>query len=83
VDINTAKKFSKRIIMFVIISNCIAFALLLASYIIVRTEPTTLIISWFTFTGTECLALAGIKISERAKGSKTACNSTKEEDHSI
>jgi hypothetical protein len=53
--------------MFVIISNCIAFILLLAAYIFVKSEPKTLILAWFGFTGTECLALAGIRLSENVK----------------
>jgi hypothetical protein len=51
--------------MFVIIANCIAFLLFLGVYIYVKSEPTSLIVAWFGFTGTELLALAAIKIKGR------------------
>jgi hypothetical protein len=51
--------------MFIIISNCIAFLLFLGTYIYVKSEPTSLIVAWFGFTGTELLALAAIKIKEK------------------
>jgi len=75
------KRFSKYIIMFVIISNCVAFLLILAAYIVVKSEPKTLIVAWFAFTGTECLALAGLRISENL--TKPCETTSEEENHSI
>lgn len=63
-----AEKFSKKIVRFVIISNCI-FALLVFVVSVIGSEvPDVLIISWFAFTGTELLALAGIKITDTQYG---------------
>lgn len=62
------KKFSKRIVRFVIIANCI-FALLVLGISVTGNEvPDALIISWYAFTGTELLALAGIKINDTQYG---------------
>jgi hypothetical protein len=58
------KRYSKKIVLFVIIANCVFAATMIGVFIVTRLEPTTLIISWFAFTGTELLALAGIKFSE-------------------
>lgn len=62
------EKFSKKIVRFVIISNCI-FALLVLLISAVGSDVSdSLIISWFAFTGTELLALAGIKITDTQYG---------------
>lgn len=58
-------KFSKRIVAFVIIANCIFTMAILTIFIATQLEPTTLIVSWFSFTGTELLALAAIKIKDK------------------
>jgi hypothetical protein len=76
------KKFSKRVIAFIFISNSIALLLFLAAYIIVKAEPKTLIVSWFGFTGTECLALAGLRIAENWK-KPSETNTPNEEDCSL
>jgi hypothetical protein len=57
-------RFSQRVVMFVIISNCVAFIMLLAAFCYVQREPSALIAAWFAFTGTELLALAGLRHSE-------------------
>lgn len=62
------KKFSKKIVRFVIISNCIFAFFVLAISVIGNEVPDALIISWFAFTGTELLALAGIKITDTQYG---------------
>ena len=60
-------KFSKFIVAFVITANCL-FALAVL-YIFWRTqdEPATLIKYWYLFTGTELLALAGVKVTKTVK----------------
>ncbi len=62
------KKFSKKIVRFVIISNCVFAFLVLGIAVIGNEVPDALIISWFAFTGTELLALAGIKITDTQYG---------------
>lgn len=65
---DTDKKFSKKIVRFVIVSNCV-FALIVLGISIIGNEiPDSLVISWFAFTGTELLALAGIKITDTQYG---------------
>lgn len=61
-------KFSKRIVRFVIIANCVFALIVLAVAVIGNEVPDALIISWFAFTGTELLALAGIKINDTKCG---------------
>ncbi len=63
-------KFSKFIVSFVILANCLfAMAIL---YIFWRTgdEPDTLIKYWFIFTGTELLGLASIKVVKTVRDKK-------------
>lgn len=71
-------KFSKKIVTFVIIANCIFTAAILAIFFFKEVEPTTLIISWFAFTGTELLALAGIKITKNKQCGNTENGDTYE-----
>lgn len=62
---NTKPKYSKIIVALVIFLNIIfASAVLINSFLNASDVPEALIISWFAFTGTELLSLAGIKITE-------------------
>lgn len=66
------KRFSKKIVVLVIISNIVFTASVL--YIFLRTghEPTALIAAWFAFTTGELGALAGLKHSENKNNKKDA-----------
>lgn len=64
---NTKKgrRYSKGIVALIIVLNVIFTGVVLYSFNATGgSEPTTLIISWFAFTGTELIALAGIKCTE-------------------
>ena len=74
------EKFSKKIVRFVIVSNCV-FALLVLGIAVIGNEiPDSLIISWFAFTGTELLALAGIKITDTQYGADDTEDSDEKPD---
>jgi hypothetical protein len=58
------KGFSKLIVAIVIILNVIFTIVVLGIVALGIPEPSTLIISWFSFTTVELLALAGIRKAE-------------------
>lgn len=58
------KDFSKLIVAVVIILNIIFTIVVLSIVAMGVPEPSTLIISWFSFTTVELLALAGIRRAE-------------------
>ncbi len=58
------KDFSKLIVTSVILLNIIFTIVVLGIVMIGIPEPSTLIISWFSFTTVELLALAGIRKTE-------------------
>lgn len=59
------RRYSKCIVALIIILNVIFTGVVFYSFIVTGgAEPTTLIVSWFAFTGTELVALAGIKCTE-------------------
>ncbi len=58
------KDFSKLIVTVVIILNIIFTVVVLGIVAMGVPEPSTLIISWFSFTTVELLALAGIRRAE-------------------
>ena len=60
-------RFSKRIVALVIFLNVIFTAAVLYIFLKVANEPTTLIISWFSFTTGELFLLASIKKKEVKK----------------
>ena len=62
------KKFSKRIVRFVIWANCIFALITFVICLTGNTVPDSLVIAWYAFTGTELLALAGIKINDTQYG---------------
>jgi len=61
-------KFSKKVVMTVLIMNIVFTAFVLAMYWHTGSEPAALIASWFAFTTGELWALAGIKKEETRKG---------------
>jgi len=58
------KDFSKLIVIGVILLNVIFTIVVLSIVAMGIPEPSTLIISWFSFTTVELLALAGIRKAE-------------------
>lgn len=56
-----AISFNKKIVTLVLTLNITFTIAVLVLYYIGWNEPTTLIQAWFKFTGTELVALAGIK----------------------
>lgn len=62
------QKFSKKIVRFVVLANCIFAILVLGISVFGSEVPDSLIVAWFAFTGTELLALAGIKITDTQYG---------------
>lgn len=62
-------KYSKGIVLLVIILNALFASAVLYAFIRVGGEPTTLIISWFGFTTGELWLLAGIKNKKNNKKS--------------
>lgn len=59
------KKFSKRIVTFVIVANVLFVAAILYVFLRVGSEPAVLIGSWFAFTTVELWSLAGITKREK------------------
>lgn len=59
------KKFSKRIVTFVIVANILFVAAVLYVFLRVGSEPAVLIGSWFAFTTVELWSLAGITKREK------------------
>jgi hypothetical protein len=57
-------KFSKAIVLLVILLNAAFTVAVLFIFYRVGVEPTTLIAAWFSFTTVELWALAGIKKRE-------------------
>ena len=53
--------FSKIVVMGVIILNVIFTAIVLAIFLTTSSEPSSLIVAWFSFTTVELWSLAGIK----------------------
>lgn len=66
--VKSVNKFSKRVVVSVILLNVLFVAGILIVYWHTRSEPTTLIVSWFAFTTGELWALAGIKREETRNG---------------
>lgn len=60
--INKKKKFSKRIVVLVILLNIIFTVAVFVAAFFNAIIPDSLIGAWFAFTTTELVALAGIRI---------------------
>lgn len=54
-------QFNKKIVALIVIMNILFTATIVFLYYRTGSEPSTLIDKWFKFTGTELVALAGIK----------------------
>lgn len=61
-------KFSKLVVLAVVALNVVFTAAVLYAAITDHTVPDSLIYSWFGFTGTELLLVAGIKKAKIKKG---------------
>lgn len=61
------KKYSKKIVAWIIILNTIFAISVLYIFFMIGDEPTTLIQFWFGFTTVELWSLAGIKKKEIKK----------------
>jgi len=64
----TEERFSKKVVRWVILLNAVFVVAVLLIYWHTRSEPATLIASWFAFTTGELWALAGIKKEETRQG---------------
>jgi len=60
-------RYSKIIVLLVILLNVAFTAAVICVYLKIMTEPTTLIISWFAFTTGELWALALLRTKELEK----------------
>lgn len=60
--INKKKKFSKKIVVLVILLNIIFTVAVFIAAFFNAVIPDSLIMAWFAFTTTELVALAGIRI---------------------
>jgi hypothetical protein len=58
-------QFSKLIVLVVVVLNVLFTVATLIVFCKTGTEPTSLVIAWFTFTGTELMSLAVIKIKKK------------------
>ena len=58
-------EYSKFIVLLIIVLNIIFTAGIFYIVYLGIPEPSTLIITWFSFTTVELLAVAGIKITEK------------------
>ena len=66
--------FSKAIIGLIIAANIVFTIAVLAIFVHVGSEPSTLIAAWFAFMGCEVVSLAGIKkakIKKEHEGGET------------
>lgn len=54
-------QFNKKIVTLIVVMNILFTATIVFLYYKTGSEPSTLIERWFKFTGTELVALAGIK----------------------
>ena len=57
-------KFSKLLVLFIVVTAILFTIAILYIYVKMGTEPTTLIVAFFGFLGAELGALATIKIKE-------------------
>lgn len=64
---NKKSKFSKGIVVAVVVLNVVFTAAVLAIYLKTSTEPSSLIVAWFSFTTVELWNLAGIKKAKARK----------------
>ena len=60
-------KFSKGIVIAVVVLNVVFTAAVLAVYLKTSTEPSSLVVAWFSFTTVELWNLAGIRKAKAKK----------------
>ena len=60
-------KFSKRIVVLVILLNAVFASAVLCAFWHTGGEPTALVTAWFAFTTGELLAMANIKKNKTSK----------------
>ena len=65
--------FSKIVVMLVILLNVIFTATILSIFLRTSSEPSSLIVAWFSFTTVELWSLAGIKKSKEKKENTYDC----------
>lgn len=63
-------RYSKIIVMLIIILNILFAAAVLFVFLKTSAEPTSLVVAWFAFTTGELWALSSIKKSEVKSNSK-------------
>ena len=70
-------KFSKGLIIFIVVINIIFTGAILYVFCKVKSEPVVLVGAWFAFTGTELWNLAQIKkhkLKGEKKNDQESCN---------
>lgn len=65
--------FSKIVVMSVILLNVIFTGIVLAIFLTTSSEPSSLIVAWFSFTTVELWSLAGIKKAKEKKENEHGC----------
>ena len=63
-----SRDFSKSIVAAVVTLNVLFAAAVLYVFLRVGSEPSSLVVAWFSFTTVELLALAGIKRAKVKRG---------------
>ncbi len=64
------RKFSKKIVTLVILLNVVFTGAILYVFLKVGSEPTSLVVAWFSFTTIELFSLALIRKAEIEEGDK-------------
>lgn len=64
------RKFSKKIVTLVILLNVVFTGAILYVFLKVGSEPTRLVVAWFSFTTVELFSLALIRRTEIEEGDK-------------
>ena len=65
--------FGKLIVVFVILLNVIFTGVVLKIFLRTSSEPSSLIVAWFSFTTVELWSLAGIKKAKERKDGNYDC----------
>lgn len=65
--------FSKVVVISVILLNVIFTGIVLSIFLKTSTEPSSLVVAWFSFTTVELWSLAGIKKAKERKESNYDC----------
>lgn len=65
--------FSKLVVISVIVLNVVFTATIIGLFLKTASEPSSLIVAWFSFTTVELWSLAGIKKAEKRKENDYDC----------